>query len=75
MISGGSPTPNRKPSRASGVSEQRRGGGPDALPAELEARIAALESASCVEDFDRRSWMWMALFGVVLPLALIFLGR
>ena len=51
------------------------GSGPDALPAELEARIAALESASSVEDFDRRSWIWMAVFGIVLPLALILFGR
>ena len=45
-----------------------------ALPEELEARIAALERADAREDFDRTSWVWMLLFGVALPAALAFLG-
>jgi hypothetical protein len=44
------------------------------LPAELEARIAALESEPAGEDFDRRSWLWMILFGIVLPLLLVVIG-
>jgi hypothetical protein len=50
-------------------------GKPGALPDELEARIAALETGASAEDFDISSWMWMALFGVALPLALILIGR
>jgi len=46
----------------------------EALPAELEARIAALERADPREDFDRVSWIWMLLFGVALPAALAFFG-
>ena len=45
-----------------------------ALPEELEARIAALERADPREDFDRTSWVWMLLFGVALPAALAFIG-
>ena len=45
-----------------------------ALPEELEARIAALERADPREDFDRTSWVWMLLFGIALPAALVFLG-
>lgn len=44
------------------------------LPPELEARLAALESAASDEDFDPMSWLWMGLFGVALPAALIVLG-
>jgi hypothetical protein len=40
-----------------------------ALPAELEARIAALESAASDQDFDALGWFWMVLFGIVLPAA------
>jgi len=46
----------------------------DALPAELEARIAALEHADRREDFDALSWIWMLLLGVVLPLVLVIVG-
>ena len=44
------------------------------LPPELEARIAALERADRREDFDRLSWIWMMLFGVLLPLVLLLIG-
>jgi hypothetical protein len=44
------------------------------MPPELEARIAALENADRCEDFDALSWVWMVLFGIVLPLALMCIG-
>lgn len=45
------------------------------LPPELERRIAALESGGAAgADFDARSWFWMILLGVVLPLALLLWG-
>jgi hypothetical protein len=44
------------------------------MPPELEARIAALEKADRCEDFDAVSWVWMVLFGIVLPLALLGIG-
>jgi hypothetical protein len=47
----------------------------DSLPPELEARIAALESAASSTDFDAWGWLWIVLFGIVLPAALIALGR
>jgi hypothetical protein len=46
-----------------------------ALPPELEARIATLESSPSNQDFDALGWFWMVLFGIVLPAALIVLGR
>jgi hypothetical protein len=45
-----------------------------ALTPQLEARIAAFENASPTSDFDRTSWLWMLLLGVVIPLALIIVG-
>jgi hypothetical protein len=44
------------------------------LSPELEARIAALEGDNEPSDFDARSWAWMILFGVVLPLVLLVIG-
>jgi hypothetical protein len=44
------------------------------MPPELEARIAALENADRCEDFDGVSWVWMVLFGIVLPLTLVCIG-
>jgi hypothetical protein len=44
-----------------------------ALPPELEARIAAFESAAR-SDFDVRSWLWMILLGVAIPLLLLIAG-
>ncbi|HEX4241876.1 MAG TPA: hypothetical protein VHZ53_10725 [Steroidobacteraceae bacterium] len=40
----------------------------------LEARIAALERTGATTDFDLRSWVWMVLLGIALPVALILLG-
>jgi hypothetical protein len=45
-----------------------------ALPAELEARIAAIEADPSDTDFDWPSWVWMILFGAVLPVALLMIG-
>ena len=45
-----------------------------ALPPELEARIAALETAAAAPEFDRRSWLWMILLGGVLPLLCLVIG-
>ena len=45
------------------------------LPAELEERVAALESSSGMErDFDRVSWTWLIALGVVLPVLLLIVG-
>jgi hypothetical protein len=47
----------------------------DVLPAELERRIAALESGEeSGADFDAVSWCWMILFGIVLPVCLLLWG-
>ncbi len=45
-----------------------------ALPPELEARIAALESAEVRQDFDASGWFWMILFGIVIPVILLAFG-
>lgn len=45
-----------------------------ALPPDLEARLAAAEAASADADFDGRSWFWMLLLGVALPIGLIVAG-
>jgi hypothetical protein len=47
---------------------------PSALPPELEARIAAFESAAPTSDFDGASWFWMILLGIAIPLALLVVG-
>jgi hypothetical protein len=70
----------RRLSRSSAVTDPESAAGTSlplpeqALPEELEARIAALERADPREDFDRTSWVWMLLFGVALPAALAFIG-
>ena len=69
MIFGGSRIPMRRPIRASRVGDEQ-----PALPPELEARIAALESTASSTDFEAWGWFWMVLFGIVLPGALIALG-
>jgi hypothetical protein len=47
----------------------------DSLPAELEHRIAELETGDqCGEDFDAASLVWLLLLGIVLPAALLILG-
>jgi hypothetical protein len=45
-----------------------------ALPTELEARIAAFESAAPTSDFDGASWFWMILLGIAIPLVLLVVG-
>ena len=51
------------------------GGGADRLPPDLEARIVALEAVSGqTQDFDARSWAWLVLLGVILPIALLLIG-
>ena len=47
---------------------------PAALPPQLEARIAAIESAAPTSDFDAASWLWMILLGVIIPLILLAVG-
>jgi hypothetical protein len=43
--------------------------------ATLEERLAALESGrETGEDFDRRSWFWLILLGLVIPAAMLLLG-
>jgi hypothetical protein len=69
MIFGGSRMPMRRPFRASRVNSPR-----ELLPPELEARVAALEAGASDADFDALSWVWMLLFGIVLPVSLIVLG-
>jgi hypothetical protein len=65
----------RRRSRSSAVTDPAGApAGETQLPPELEARIAALERADRREDFDRLSWVWMILFGIVLPLALMLIG-
>jgi hypothetical protein len=45
------------------------------LPAELERRIRALESAGGEgEDFDSSSWFWLIVLGIVLPVAALIWG-
>jgi hypothetical protein len=46
----------------------------DALPPQLEARIAAFEHAAPAADFDAASWFWMILLGAALPLMLLAIG-
>ena len=48
--------------------------GRHALPPELEARIAALETLPAGTDFEPSSWIWMVSFGIALPFMLIVLG-
>ena len=44
------------------------------LPPELERRIEVLEQEPVGPDFDLASWMWLALFGLLLPIGLLVLG-
>lgn len=42
---------------------------------ELESRLAALDSgAQQGDDFDARSWFWLAVLGVVVPAVLLVIG-
>jgi hypothetical protein len=45
-----------------------------ALPAELEARLAALETGTERSDFDGLSWFWMILIGIAIPMLLLAIG-
>jgi hypothetical protein len=47
---------------------------PVALPPDLEARIAAFESAAPLQDFDVASWLWMLTLGIAIPLVLLAVG-
>jgi len=47
---------------------------PPALPPELEARIAALETAAPPKDFDASGWFWMILLGIAVPVILLVIG-
>ncbi len=44
------------------------------LPPELEARIAAFESAAPVAGFGKAGWFWMLLLGIVIPILLLAAG-
>jgi hypothetical protein len=45
-----------------------------ALPAELEARVAALEADAARSDFDAFCWFWMLLIGFGIPIVLLVAG-
>ena len=61
-----------RPSPVSSVADDPK---PDAaLPAELEARIAAAAAGGEHSDFDAVSWAWMVTLGLLMPIALIFAG-
>jgi hypothetical protein len=48
---------------------------PDDLPPGLRERIEALEDpARQAADFDARSWVWLILLGIVVPVALLVWG-
>jgi hypothetical protein len=46
----------------------------ESLPPELERRIEWLQQQPLGPDFDPASWMWLALLGLVLPIALLVIG-
>jgi hypothetical protein len=57
------------------VSERGKSATPPvAPPADLEARIAAFESAGPPHDFDVASWLWMLMLGIAMPLILLAVG-
>jgi len=69
------PTP--KPSPAAVMSDPAAGNDPlpaPLLPPDLEARLAAFDSAAPAGGFDAASWFWMLLLGVAIPLGLLVLG-
>lgn len=56
-------------------SSIRPGGATDPeLSPDFEARLAAVEAHGAGADFDRASWAWMLLLGVVLPAVLLAVG-
>ncbi len=45
------------------------------LPAELEARIRVLEDpAQQGADFDRTTWFWLVVLGIVVPAIAVLWG-
>jgi hypothetical protein len=47
----------------------------NALPAELERRIAILEDpANQGAEFDTSSWMWLLVLGLLLPIVVLVWG-
>ena len=76
MISGGSRTPMPRRFLANPLSDPTMRSPREApgLPAELEARVAALETDRAPADFDAICWFWMLLIGIVIPLALLVIG-
>jgi hypothetical protein len=69
------PTP--KPSPAAVMSDPAAGNDPlpaPLLPPDLEARLAAFDSAAPAGGFDAASWFWMLLLGVAIPIGLLVLG-
>ena len=50
-------------------------GGAGPVPPDLDARIIELEAMSGeTKDFDARSWAWLVLLGVIVPIALVIIG-
>ena len=74
MIFGGSRTRIPRRSPAARMIDIARENVPAPPPADLEARIVALEKAAPSVAFDTVSWFWMLLLGIVLPLALLIAG-
>lgn len=63
-------SPARKPLAPPGEAHT-----PSGSPAALEARLTALESGrETGEDFDLASLCWLALLGLVVPIALLAWG-
>jgi hypothetical protein len=52
----------------------RADGNADPVARTLEKRLELVERVAEPAAFDRRSWLWMVLLGVILPLVLILLG-
>lgn len=40
----------------------------------LAERLARVERAAAVNDFDGPSWLWMAVLGILVPLVLLLIG-
>ena len=75
MISGGFRTPTQRHFPVNPLAEAANNSLPaQALPAELEARLAALETGAAGSDFDGLSWFWMILIGIVIPILLLVIG-
>jgi len=55
--------------------ESQPAGTREALDPELERRVAALEAGpDAGSDFDFMSWVWLILFGILGPAALLVWG-